>query len=209
MEIPSLTEAEDMLSEAEILFPGPWAAHCRSAADNAGRIAGRCGDIDPGAAYIMGLLHDIGRRGGFKHMLHLFHGYDFLLSKGYKDAARICLTHSFPIPDITVYFGEFDCSAEQYEFLKEYLADAEYTDYDRLIQLCDAISLPCGACLMEKRLVDVALRYGLPDFTLRKWRAYFDVKKYFDGKASCNIYDILPNIVENTFDIGNKKGTDQ
>lgn len=68
------------------------------------------------------------------------------------------------------------------------------------IQLCDAISLPDGACIMEKRFVDVALRHGLPEFTLDKWKAFMDLKKYFDEKCGCNIYSLLPNVMENSYE---------
>lgn len=54
----------------------------------------------------------------------------------------------------------------------------KYDDYDRLIQPCDAIPLPTGACIMEKRLIDVALRYGVPDFALGKWRACMGKKVF-------------------------------
>jgi hypothetical protein len=53
---------------------------------------------------------------------------------------------------------------------------------------------------MEKRLVDVALRHGLPEFTLVKWKAFMELKKYFDGKCGCNIYSFLPNVMENSYD---------
>ena len=79
-------------------------------------------------AYVMGLLHDIGRREGVTSIRHIFDGYD---------------------------------------------------GYDRLIRLCDAISLPDGACIMEKRLVDVALRHGLPEFTLKKWAGFYGDKGVF------------------------------
>lgn len=80
------------------------------------------------------------------------------------------------------------------------IEETAYEDYDKLIQLCDAISLPNGTCIMEKRLVDVALRHGLPEFTLVKWKAFMELKKYFDGKCGCNIYSFLPNVMENSYD---------
>ena len=200
MQIPTVSQAKAMLTDAGKISPGPWTAHSYSAAENAKYIAEKCADLNPESAYIMGLLHDIGRREGFKNFSHLFDGYDFLSLQGYPDAARICLTHSFPVADINIFFGKKDCTDEQFEFLKDFLLHVQYTDYDRLIQLCDAISMPQGAVLMEKRFVDVATRYGLPDFTLRKWQAFLKLKDYFDDKTGCNIYTLLPNIVENTFD---------
>lgn len=54
-------QAEELLVEAEKCNPGPWGDHSRVAAHCAERIARACGDMDPDKAYILGLLHDIGR----------------------------------------------------------------------------------------------------------------------------------------------------
>ena len=51
---------------------------------------------------------------------------------------------------------------------------------------------------MEKRFVDVALRHGLPDFTIEKWKAFMSAKKHFDELCGCNIYTFLPNVLENS-----------
>ena len=59
--------------------------------------------------------------------------------------------------------------------------------------------MPSGACIIEKRMIDVALRIGLPDFTLIKWRGFLSLKNYFDEKCGCNIYDLLPNVMENSY----------
>ena len=107
--------------------------------------------LDADKAYVMGLLHDIGRRAGIKGILHIFDGYDYMMSLGQDEVALICLTHSFPIKNVNTFFGKYDCTAQQKEFLKEFVEQSEYNDYDILIQLCDAISLPNGACIMEKR----------------------------------------------------------
>ena len=72
------------------------------------------------------------------------------------------------------------------------LEDYEYNGYDKLIQLCDAISLPEGICILEVRLVDVVRRYG--EFNkniLNKWNAFFEIKKYFDRKCGINIYELF------------------
>jgi hypothetical protein len=91
-----------------------------------------------------------------------------MLERGFEDCARICLTHSFPIKQADAYASRWNCPAEQKQFVQEYLDRAQYTAYDRLIQLYDALALPSGPVLMEKRLVDVALRWGFNDHTLPK-----------------------------------------
>lgn len=191
-------EAKRELKLAARLNPGPWEQHSISVAENARRIAERIESMNCDKAYVLGLLHDIGRRAGTKGILHIFDGYDYMMGMGQEEIAHICLTHSFPVKDVNTYFGKYDCSDEQKAFLQRFLEEREYDSYDLLIQLCDAISLPNGACIIEKRFVDVALRHGLPDFTIRKWRAFMEIKKHFDELCGCNIYTFLPNILENS-----------
>ncbi len=191
-------EAEKELELGAKMTPGAWEQHSLSVGRNARLIAEKVEGMDADKAYVMGLLHDIGRRAGIKGILHIFDGYDYMLSQGQPEIARICLTHSFPIKDANTFLGKFDCTSEQKIFLEEFLAKNEYDNYDILIQLCDAISLPNGACIMEKRLVDVALRHGLPDFTLDKWKAFMNTKKYFDELCGCSVYTLLPNVLENS-----------
>ena len=192
------SEADKELKIAAQLAPGPWEQHSISVAKNARLIAEKVEGMDCDKAYVMGLMHDIGRRAGIKGILHIFDGYDYMMSIKQEEIARICLTHSFPIKDVNTFFGKYDCSSEQKEFLAAFLKNSEYDNYDILIQLCDAISLPNGACIMEKRLVDVALRHGLPDFTIDKWKAFMNTKKHFDELCGCNIYTLLPNVLDNS-----------
>ena len=194
----TVEKALDKLSIAAQMNPGPWEQHSFSVANNARLIARHVPHMDCDRAYVMGLMHDIGRRAGVTGIRHIFDGYDYLLSMGESDCARICLTHSFPIKNVHTFFGKYDCSKEQICFLERYLAENEYDDYDILIQLCDAISLPNGACIMEKRLIDVALRHGLPEFTIEKWKAFMRTKTFFDRLCGCNVYDLLPNVLENS-----------
>ncbi|BCK01581.1 HD domain-containing protein [Anaerocolumna chitinilytica] len=194
----TIIEAENYLKIGVELTPGAWGQHSISVGTNARLIAERVPEMDSDMAYIMGLMHDIGRRVGIKGILHIFDGYDFMMSLGQEELARICLTHSFPIKDASTFFGKYDCTASQIVFLENFLANVQYDNYDILIQLCDAISLPNGACIMEKRLIDVALRHGLPSFTIDKWKAFMQTKKYFDELCNCNIYELLPNVFENS-----------
>ena len=177
--------------------PGPWIAHSQSVAENARLIAQRAG-MDEQRAYLFGLLHDIGRRAGVTGIRHIFDGYDYMTALGQPEVARICLTHSFPLPDIRAFNGRMDCTREQLAFLQDFLSRNPYDDYDRLIQLCDAISLPSGACIVEKRLVDVALRHGVTELSIEKWKAFLQLKKQFDRKCGCSIYSLLPGVLENS-----------
>ena len=178
--------------------PGPWEQHSLVTADNARRIAEKVPGMDPEKAYIMGLIHDSGRREGVTGMLHLIDGYDYLMAMGEPELAVICLTHSFASQNIEHFEGKHDCTPVQKAFIKDFVENRIYDDYDKLIQLCDALSLPEGACIMEKRFVDVALRYGVREYTTTRWRAYLELKKYFDTLCDCDIYTLLPKVFENS-----------
>ena len=197
--IPSREIAESLLGEAAVMNPGPWEQHSLKVAQAAELIAGQHPDLDPERAFILGLLHDIGRRYGVRGMLHVLDGYRFLTKLGYAHAAHICLTHSYPNKGLVHGADAWDGSTEDLHFVEQYLAAAVYDDYDRLIQLCDSICLPQGFCLMEKRLVDVVLRYGVNEYTLPRWRAYLQVKHIIEERIGRSIYSLLPGVVETTF----------
>ena len=199
MNIPTQAEAERLLNEAEAKNPGGWADHARYVALAARNIAEVHPDLDPETAYILGLLHDIGRREGVTKMRHGLDGYRFLQGLGYDAAARICITHSFVIKDMALHEGRWDCSRKEFETIEHFLEKTEFTLYDRLLQLCDALAIPSGICLMEKRLVDTALRGGVNRLTVPKWKALFKVKSEIETIIGTSIYKVMPGITETTF----------
>lgn len=142
--IPSREEAIQLLEESNAMNPGPWKEHSLVVAECAYKIASKCIDMNAEKAYILGLLHDIGRRFGVTHFAHVVDGYNFLKELGYSEAARICVTHSFPIKDIDNYIGKFDVSYSDKNMIGNMLDSYEYDDYDKLIQLCDSIAMPTG-----------------------------------------------------------------
>lgn len=202
-DLPTVERAQAYLREAADTVPGPWVGHVRHVAGAARLIAEAHPDLDPDVAYVLGLLHDIGYRGGFAvpNVRHILDGHAFMRAKGYEASARICLTHSFPVKDTGAFASPWECPAEERAYVQAYLDGLEYTTYDRLIQLCDCLALPTGYCLVEKRLVDVALRHGFNDLTLAKWRAYLGVKQELDAAVGGSIYRLLPGVVEHTFGV--------
>jgi hypothetical protein len=132
-------------------------------------------------------------------MRHALDGYRYLAGLDYGQAAQICLTHSFPIREVHSAAGQWDVPSTDLRFVQAYLEQVEYTDYDRLIQLCDALALPGGYCLIEKRLVDVALRHGFNEFTLPRWQAFLQLQEDFERALGKSIYTFLPGVIENSF----------
>lgn len=168
--------------------PGPWGDHSRIAAHCAERIAAACG-MDAEKAYILGLLHDIGRRFGVRHLGHVSDGYSYMLHLGYDEAARICLTHSFNNQRVEEYIGRFDTTAEELNLIRSALAETVMDDYDRLIQLCDALAGSTCVLDVEARMADVRQRYGF--YPREKWNSNLKLKAYFEQKAGKDIYTIV------------------
>ncbi len=187
--LPTRMKAEELLKEAEGCNPGPWGNHCRVAAHCAEKIAEACTDLDSDKAYILGLLHDIGRKFGVRHLGHVSDGYSYMMSLGYDEVAKICLTHSFNNQTTKEYIGTFDTSDEELELINTSLAAVIMDDYDRLIQLCDALAGSEGVLDMEERMKDVKSRYG--KYPKNKWKANIKLKEYFETKTGKNIYDLV------------------
>ena len=62
---------------------------------------------------------------------------------------------------------------------------------DRLIQLCDALGAAEGFVRLEIRLFDVAIRNGINEYTIEKWKKFLELKRYFDEKCNIDIYKLL------------------
>ena len=187
---PTALTAEQLLNEAESCNPGPWGGHSRVAAQCAQKIAVAAG-MDAEKAYVLGLLHDIGRKFGIKHLAHVYDGYHYMMELGYAEAARIFLTHSFCCPRLDVYIGNFDLPPEHQEYLQSLLDELVFDDYDRLIQLCDCLAGSDGVVDMEARMLDVKKRYGF--YRQDKWDTNLWLKTYFEEKTGKNIYEIVKN----------------
>lgn len=185
---PSKENAEKLLKEAEIMNHGPWGNHCRVAAKCAEKIAKAC-SMDAEKSYVLGLLHDIGRKFLVRDLGHLYYGYQYMNRLGYNQVARVCLSHSFPNQDLKIYIGKIDIPKEEAEAVEKILDEMQFDDYDKLIQLCDALAGSDGVLDIEERMADVKYRYG--NYPQEQWDKNMELKHYFEEKAGKNIYDIV------------------
>lgn len=188
---PSVREAEELLAEAEPHNPGPWAAHSRHVALCAEKIARASGGrLDPEKAYVLGLLHDIGRRfGKGQHIGHMLCGYRYLMDLGYPDAAKICLTHSYNTKRPGDDIGKHDGLPGEEEEIDAFIAACEYDDYDRLIQLCDCLGGAEGVMKIEDRMEGVRQRYG--QYPQAKWDANVALFAYFEAMCGRDLYAVV------------------
>lgn len=196
--IPAVIKSVDLLMRAEKSNPGPWVSHSLNVAEAAAIIASYHPELSKDQACCSGLLHDIGRRHGMSYMRHTIDGYNYLIKENMPLQARIAISHSFPSNEFIYYIGKQDCTETELNFIKTFVKETQYNDYDELIQLCDCLALPSGFCILEKRFVDVTLRYGFNDHTTLRWKAIFAIKEKFEQLIDKKIYDLLPGIAENT-----------
>ena len=185
--LPTREKAEELLYEAEKCNPGPWGNHSRVTAHCAEKIAMEC-NLDSNKAYILG-LHDIGRKFGVRHLGHVSDGYTYMMSLGYDEAAQICLTHSFNNQTTDEYIGKFDTTDRELKMIQDALRVVTLDDYDRLIQLCDALAGTECVLDIEERMEDVRRRYG--SYPREKWNKNLVLMKHFEEKMGKDIYTVV------------------
>ncbi len=176
-----------------------WIEHQICVGATAGVIAEAL-NLDKEYAKSLGYIHDIGKIYGYHGdgaLTHGIKGYEYLKELGYdEEYASICITHSYLNNDIDCLAGLSNKDGLAYDFQKEYVENYEYTDYDKIINLCD---LMCTDKLMtmEKRLIDLLVRHGVYETTQYHIKEALKLKKYFDDKLGYNLYDLFPKLKDN------------
>ena len=167
--------------------------HTHGVAESAQKIASKTMYLNSEKAYILGLLHDYGKKYDEK-IDGIFHGqagYEEFNAMGYGACAKICLTHSFPKKD----FSDFEYGSYLPQWIKwarERLSKVEYDDYDRLIQLCDMFFEGTHKVSFEHRFAGIQARYHLkPEQTANALKYARINKSYFEKLCGVDIYDLL------------------
>ncbi|MDR2068030.1 MAG: HD domain-containing protein [Holosporaceae bacterium] len=195
MKTLSRNKALELFEAATKEKSGRWIKHSQNVAKAAEQIASNHPTLDKETAYVYGLLHDYGRSKEQTRIKHVLSGYEALTRLGYDDVARICVTHSFPYKnDIGDVFHCEKFKQNEYDFIWKYIQSIEYTDYDKLIQLCDHLAFESRYCLLEERMVDIAMRYGVSPLTIENWRCLFEIKAHFEQILDNSVYNII-NII--------------
>lgn len=156
-------------------------------------IAEHTQDLNPEKAYVLGLLHDCGKRVNEKlsGRFHVREGYDLMEAMDYTDVARVCLTHSFYSPNFDEKFYP-SYRPEWLTWAKDKMRGITFNDYDRLVQLCDLFFEGLEKVCLKKRFEGLIRRYNLQWPLLQSlYQHALDNKKFFDEKCGCCIYDLL------------------
>lgn len=166
--------------------------HCLSVAYISEKIASAVRNLNPEKAYVLGLLHDAGRISDEKTegTFHGLTGFDYLIKNNMPSAARIAFTHCFYEPQLNL--SMYRMKPQDYVRSRELLKQISFDDYDYLIQLADILN-DCGRqCTIEYRFNSVAKRHNLNNEIVKMSVSRLnELKKYFDEKCRCDIYDLL------------------
>lgn len=198
---PTLETAEKIWREGfdyrcattEFKVRDEYVFHTTGVAETAQKIAAHTPDMNPEKAYILGLLHDYGKKYDERASgrFHARAGFEELNAMGYPAAAKICLTHSFPSRD----FCDEDYAsypADWLEWAHRELAKVTYDDYDRLIQLCDMFFEGMQMVDFETRFSGIVRRYNLKPEDVENLRKNAERNlAYFEAKTGVGIYQLL------------------
>lgn len=179
--------------------PGTWYFyhnHIYGVALLAQKMAESLDGLDAERAYVIGLLHDVGKFDEQREQrFHGLCGYNLLKEKD-EQAARIALTHTFfenmrpPHFEIErLFLGK----QQDYDWVAEYLSKHPVDEYDRLIQLCDCLANCNGLVTQQERMEEFALRHGkpLPEYIVERTKK---LKAYFDAKLGRDVYSLFTEI---------------
>lgn len=173
-------------------FEDEYRFHTLGVAKAAEAIAAHIEGMDCDKAYVLGLLHDYGKRISERTegRFHGREGYEAMQEMGYPEVAKICLTHTFPNKNFSE--DEFSYPQDWQDWSRKTLSELEYNDYDYLIALCDKFFEGMSMVSIAKRVKGIVQRYGLaPSQEKILIEGAMRLKEYFDRKTGCDIYDIL------------------
>lgn len=192
------SEADLLLKEAydNRILEGvdEWIVHSKNVAYVAEKL-GELSGLDPEKSYVMGLLHDIGR-GQNKKIRHTILGYKLLKEKNIpEEIAKTTITHLYILKDgSNLGNQEKELEEEEYKFIKNYLKNIEYDDYDKLIQISDLIG---GAEIqrIEERMFSVFCRYDIIN-NMAFCQQIQNLKDYFEKKIGMSIYKPFEDVLK-------------
>lgn len=194
-------EALSILNNSRGLAPDDnWIEHSISVGNAAATIA-KALNLDEDKARALGYIHDIGKRNGWgdkKTISHTVSGYEYIKSLNFSEEfAEVCLTHSYLNNDINCVAGGLpNKKRSTYSFVNYFIANHKYTEYEKIINLCDLMCTQ-KVTTLENRLLSLITKYGTFDNTIYHITEAQKLKKHFDNKLGYNLYKLFPTILDN------------
>ena len=195
-----IEDAYKLLEKAPRKNKELWIKHSVNVAIVAERLARQL-KLDCKKAYVLGLVHDIGRRSK-EHvgLRHIIEGYNYLKDLGYEKEARVCLTHTFysrnlVIPNLTK--KGTNLTRNEIAFIADYINKNGLNVYDKILQLADNMGSASGINTIERRRTESMLRYGITDVSEKNLRGIFNVQAEIEAKLGFSIYYLFPEVTDN------------
>lgn len=184
-------KALEMLNDAKKkTITDLWITHSICVANTASVIAKEL-NLDVDYAKTLGYIHDYGKAiGDFSK--HDMNGFNYLKDLGYdEEYYSICLTHGYLNNDVMCAAGGIP---RDIPFRTEYIKNHKCSIYEKLICLCD---LMCAQEVIgiDKRLIDIIIRYGAYSNTQYHVKEVYKLKKYFDDLLGYNLYNLFPEMM--------------
>lgn len=184
-------KALEMLNDAKgKTITDLWITHSICVANTASIIAKEL-NLDVDYAKTLGYIHDYGKAiGDFSK--HDMNGFNYLKDLGYdEEYYSICLTHGYLNNDVMCAAGGIP---RDIPFRTEYIKNHKCSIYEKLICLCD---LMCAQEVIgiDKRLIDIIIRYGAYSNTQYHVKEVYKLKKYFDDLLGYNLYNLFPEMM--------------
>lgn len=184
-------KALEMLNDAKKkTITDLWITHSICVANTASVIAKKL-NLDVEYAKTLGYIHDYGKAVG-DFSKHDMNGFNYLKDLGYdEEYYSICLTHGYLNNDVMCAAGGIP---RDIPFRTEYIKNHKCSIYEKLICLCD---LMCAQEVIgiDKRLIDIIIRYGAYSNTQYHIKEVYKLKKYFDDLLGYNLYNLFPEMM--------------
>lgn len=173
--------------------------HCLIVGNIAEKIAKKC-DLESELCFVLGILHDIG-----KFNFNRFHGivgYEIAIDNNFPKLAQIAITHTLKnfnkLNELN--FPNNDFKEKDVLITKNLMENFVIDDYDRLIRLCDFMSIgeDLHSSTIEDRLLDIATRYKITRQEFDELNLEInELKNYFETKYKIDIYELLEDSFKN------------
>lgn len=182
----------------------PGVCHCINVGLAMKAISQQIASINPDDAKIIGILHDIGKIDtstdpGFKGEKHAHDlvGFDFLMMQGFPEIAYGCLTHSLLCKDLNCEYNRamFFYNNQDIERVKKLLEFHQYTDIERLLQICDWIIQKKNVCTLENSYDFIKKYYGNYNGLNESLQEARKIKRYFEDRCQQNLYEICDKAI--------------
>lgn len=144
-----------------------WINHSFNVAIVSKKIASVLDDADEDTCYVLGLLHDVGRK--FKtDMEHTVYGFEYLVSHGYENEAIICLTHSHihgercannePAVPWWEWIDGKSVFHDNQDDLTDFLKNYSYSVYDNIVSIADLMATDKNVMSVYERILKLSQR---------------------------------------------------